>query len=128
MWVFKREVGNQVATLENLPAWAVLIAIVALLLCLTEFTSSLATTAAFVPVVGGIAGGLGADPVILVMAAGLACLCAFMLPVGTPPNAVAFASGAVTMQQMVKTGIWMNIIGLIVVVTVALTLVPLVLS
>lgn len=121
-------IGTKVGGLDFLPFWLIIVVIVALLLLLTEFTSSTATAAAFVPVVGGIAGGLGADPVILAVAAGLACMCAFMLPVGTPPNAIAFGSGAVTMPQMVKSGIWMNVFGLIAVVAVVLTIVPVVFS
>lgn len=46
------------------------------------------------------------------VAAGLACMWAFMLPVSTQPNAIAFGSGAVAMPQMVKSGIWINVFGL----------------
>ncbi|MEX3510400.1 SLC13 family permease [Kocuria carniphila] len=117
-------IGDAVAGLGALPVWLILCVMVAVLLMLTEFTSSTATVAAFVPVVGGIAVGIGADPTVFVVAAGIACMCAFMLPVGTPPNAIAFASGAVTMQQMVRTGIYMNIGAIFVVLAAGLFLVP----
>lgn len=119
-------IGDAVAGLGALPVWLILCVMVAVLLMLTEFTSSTATVAAFVPVVGGIAAGIGADPTVFVVAAGIACMCAFMLPVGTPPNAIAFASGAVTMQQMVRTGIYMNIGAIFIVLAAGLFLVPLV--
>lgn len=76
--------------------------------------------------VGGIAIGLGLDPVILAVAAGMACLSAYMLPVGTPPNAVAFGSGAVTIAQMIRTGLWMNLVSLLLMTVVAVLWVPVV--
>lgn len=110
--------------LGNAPQWVMVMAIVILLLAVTELTSSTATTAAFVPVIGGLAIALGMDPVIMAMAAGLACTCSFMMPVGTPPNAIAYSTGAVSMNQLMRTGLWMNLISVVFVTTVALTLVP----
>lgn len=121
-------IGGLVGNLDFLPFWAMIVLITVMLLLLTEFTSNTATSAAFVPVVGGLAAGMGADPLILVIAAGIACSLAFMLPVGTPPNAIAFGSGAVTIPQMVRSGIWMNVAGVVVVVISVLTFVPWVLS
>lgn len=121
-------IGNSLSGLAGLPQWALVGVVIVLLLFLTEFTSSTATAAAFVPVVGGIAVGLGQDPIVFAVAAGLACLCAFMLPVGTPPNAIAFASGSITIPQMIRTGIWMNIVGLVLVALTVLTVLPAVLG
>jgi solute carrier family 13 (sodium-dependent dicarboxylate transporter), member 2/3/5 len=56
----------------------------------------------------------------------MAVLCAFMLPVATPSNAVAFATGELPMKQMVRTGVWMNVLGLVIVAVMTVTLVPLV--
>ena len=120
--------GQSLSGLSGAPQWLLVLVIVALLLFLTEFTSSTATAAAFVPVVGGVALGMGQDPVVFAVAAGLTCMCAFMMPVGTPPNAIAFATGAITMPQMMKTGIWMNAIAIVLVTVISLTLVPLVLG
>ena len=91
---------------------------------LTEFTSSTAVAATFVPIVGSIAGALGFDLAPLVIATGYACLLAFMLPVGTPPNAVIFASGEVKVKDLVKAGLPMNIAGVVVLITMSLTLIP----
>lgn len=118
-------IGDQMGLMAGVPEWLFLVFVVAVLLFLTEFTSSLATAAAFVPVVGSIAVGLGYDPVLLAAGAAMACLCAFMLPVGTPPNAVAFSTGAVSIVNMAKTGIWMNLVSIIAVPTVTLIFVPL---
>lgn len=116
--------GSSLSGLAGMPQWVLVLALVLLLLFLTEFTSSTATAAAFVPVVGGVAIGLEQNPVVFAVAAGLACMCAFMLPVGTPPNAIAFGSGSVTISQMIRTGLWMNLVSVVLVSILALTLVP----
>lgn len=69
--------------------------------------------------------GLQLDPLILTIPVALAATCAFMLPVATPPNAVAYGSGYVTIGQMVKGGIWLNLIGIVLITaTVYLLAVP----
>ncbi|MDO3398347.1 anion permease, partial [Nocardioides sp. SOB44] len=70
-------------------------AVVTLVLLLTEVTSNTATAATFIPVLGGVAAGRGVDPVTQLIPAALAATCAVMLPVGTPPNAIVFGTGAV---------------------------------
>lgn len=120
--------GVSLTGLSGIPTWAMLLVVVALILALTEFTSSTATAAAFVPMIGSLALAAGENPVVFAVAAGLACTLAFMLPVGTPPNAVAFGTGAVTIPQMMRTGIWMNVVSIAVVTVAALTLVPLVIG
>lgn len=80
---------------------------------LTELTSNTATAAALLPIFGGVALGLNLDPMLFVIPAALAASCAFMLPVATPPNAIVFGSGYVTIGQMVKAGVWLNIITII---------------
>ena len=116
--------GDSLSILAGAPLWVITLAVIIMLLLLTELTSTTATTAAFVPVVGGLALALGLNPVVLVIAAGMACTCAFMLPVATPPNALAYSTGSVTMKQMIQTGVWMNVVSVVVVTIVALTLVP----
>jgi solute carrier family 13 (sodium-dependent dicarboxylate transporter), member 2/3/5 len=112
-------IGEQVGALEGI-ALPLLIAIVALtVVFLTEITSNTATAAAFVPIVGGVAVGIGLGHVELVIPATLAATFAFMLPVATPPNAIVFGSGHITIGQMTRAGVWLNIIG-IVLITVAM--------
>ena len=81
---------------------------------LAEFTSNTATTAAFLPVAGGLAVGLGHSPVALCMAVTLASSCGFMLPVSTPPNAIVYGCGYVTLPQMMRAGFLLNIGALVV--------------
>jgi sodium-dependent dicarboxylate transporter 2/3/5 len=76
---------------------------------LAEFTSNTATTAAFLPVASALAVGLGFSPVALSMAVTLASSCGFMLPVSTPPNAIVYGSGHVSLPQMLRAGLIMNI-------------------
>jgi sodium-dependent dicarboxylate transporter 2/3/5 len=76
---------------------------------LTELTSNTATAAAFLPVVASLAVGIGADPLLLAIPTALAASCAFMLPVGTPPNAIVYGTGELTIPQMAKAGLWLNL-------------------
>lgn len=104
--------GVQVTGLAALPAILLIAAVVAIVLFLTEVTSNTATAATFIPVLGGVALGIGVDPMGLLIPAALAATCAFMLPVGTPPNAIAFSTGAVTIAQMVRGGLALNLVGI----------------
>jgi sodium-dependent dicarboxylate transporter 2/3/5 len=86
---------------------------------LTELTSNTATTATLVPVLAALATGLGLLPTQLVIPAALAASCAFMLPVATPPNAIVYGSGEVPLQQMIRAGIWLNLIGILIITLLA---------
>ena len=104
--------GNQVSGLGTLPLVLIIASVVAIVLFLTEVTSNTATAATFIPVLGGVALGIGLDPMVLLIPAAFAATCAFMLPVGTPPNAIAFSTGAVTIAQMARGGLVLNLIGI----------------
>ena len=86
--------------------------VTALMIFLTELTSNTATTAAFLPILGAVAVGLGINPVALAVPAAIAASCAFMMPVATPPNAIVFGSGELTIPQMCKAGFWLNLVGI----------------
>ncbi len=105
--------GAQVTGLGVLPPVLLVAAVVAIVLFLTEVTSNTATAATFIPVLGGVAAGIGADAMSLLIPAALAATCAFMLPVGTPPNAIVFGTGAVTIGQMIRGGFLLNLIGIV---------------
>lgn len=106
-------IGEQAAGLGGMPL-VLLVALVATgVLLLTELTSNTATAATFLPLAGGVALGLGLDPLLLTIPVALAASCAFMLPVATPPNAIAYGSGYVTIGQMIRGGVWLNIAALI---------------
>ena len=98
---------------------------VAIIIILTELTSNTATASTFIPIFGATALGLGQDPLLLIIPATLGASCAFMMPVATPPNTIAYASGHIKISDMVKAGIWLNITSLIIIgVIIALILGP----
>ena len=115
-------IGAQVGGLGAWPLWALVGAVVVLVIFLTELTSNTATAATFLPILGGVALGIGVAPTALVIPAAIAASCAFMMPVATPPNAIVFGSGRVRIGDMVRAGIILNIIGVVVITTLALTL------
>jgi sodium-dependent dicarboxylate transporter 2/3/5 len=123
---FSEWVGEQVGGLTAVPAWVVILAVVIVSLLLTELTSNTATAAAFLPIFGSVAVGIGLDPLFMAITVTLAVCSAYMLPVATPSNAVAFGSGEVTIKQMVRAGVWLNIISLGLIMVVLYTIVPLV--
>jgi sodium-dependent dicarboxylate transporter 2/3/5 len=104
--------GHQVGGLAGLPSLALVVVVTALVIFLTELTSNTATTATLVPILAALAPGLGLSPFALIVPAAIAASCAFMLPVATPPNAVVFASGHVTIPQMARAGFALNLIGI----------------
>src|SRR5699024_10610128 len=102
---FSQWVGEQVGGLDSVPAWAVLVAVAVVSLLLTELTSNTATAAAFLPIFGSVAVGMGMDPLLMTITVTLAVCSAYMLPVATPSNAVAFGSGEISIKQMVRAGV-----------------------
>ncbi len=85
---------------------------------LTEITSNTATTEVMLPIVASVAGVLGFNPLLLMLPATISASCAFMLPVATPPNAIVFGSGQVEMGRMVRTGVILNLIGVVLITAV----------
>ncbi|GAA1188177.1 SLC13 family permease [Nesterenkonia xinjiangensis] len=114
--------GEQMEGLSTVPVWVLVLLAAAGVLILTEMTSNTATAATFLPVASGVAMGTGVDPLVLAAPVALAATCAFMLPVATPPNAIAYGSGYVTIGQMVKGGILLNVAAVVVITLVSMTL------
>lgn len=102
-------IGGGLSALGGWPVLVVILAVTTVVIFLTELTSNTATAAAFLPVVGSLAVGIGADPLLLAIPAALAASCAFMLPVATPPNAIVYGTGALTIPQMAHAGLWLNL-------------------
>lgn len=119
-------IGQQLAPLGAVHSVLLIVAATALVIFLTELTSNLATTATLLPVVAAMAIETGNDPMIFVIPITLAASCAFMLPVATPPNAIVFSSGYLSIPRMMRAGFVLNIIGIVVLSVISLTLVPMV--
>ena len=116
--------GGNLEPLGSLGLIILVLASVGLIIFLTELTSNLATTSVFLPVIAAMAIGLGESPLVLTASITLAASCAFMLPVATPPNLIVYGSNLFKVNQMIKAGFALNILGLILVTLIALTLVP----
>ena len=80
------------------------------ILMLTELTSNTATAATFLPIVAAVAISMGQNPLLFAIPTALAANCSYMLPVGTPPNAIVFGSGLVRLPDMAKAGMWLNLV------------------
>ncbi|NBC04190.1 MAG: DASS family sodium-coupled anion symporter [Bacteroidetes bacterium] len=103
-------IGESVQSLETFPIILLIFAVILIVVFLTEITSNTATTAAFLPILASTAIGMGQNPMLFIIPATISASCAFMLPVATPPNAIIYGSGKVSIPQMAKAGLWLNII------------------
>lgn len=118
--------GEGLVNLNVFGMFTLVLCATALVIFLTELTSNLATAATFLPVVAVLALEMGGEPMMLILPVTLAASCAFMLPVATPPNAIVFSSGYISIPQMVRAGFILNIISILLVTALAVWLAPLV--
>jgi sodium-dependent dicarboxylate transporter 2/3/5 len=107
--------GNALLPLEALPLFVIALAVVAMVVLITEFASNVATASAIIPVVASLAAalGLGEQALLLAMPAALAASWGFVLPAGTGPNAIAWGTGRLRIGRLVKAGIVLDMIGII---------------
>ncbi|HSG96533.1 MAG TPA: DASS family sodium-coupled anion symporter [Woeseiaceae bacterium] len=117
-------IGGTLEAVGSLPLPVIVIIAATMIIFLTELTSNIATTTTFLPVVGAVAIEAGFDPIVVTVPVTFAASCAFMLPVATPPNAIVFGSGMLTIPKMVRAGMMLNIGGIFLVSLVALYLAP----
>jgi len=116
-------VGRQMSGVGALPLVALVALICLVVVILSELASNTATAATFLPIVGGVAVGAQVDPLVLTIAAALAASCGFMLPVATPPNAIAFGTGQIRMAQMIRAGLALDLMGVALITATVLTVV-----
>jgi sodium-dependent dicarboxylate transporter 2/3/5 len=114
----------ELTILNEVPVWIVAIAAVALVVALSEMMSNSATVLAVLPILAGLAGGLGINPLLLMVPATLAASCAFMLPGASPTNAIAYATGVLSVPDMARVGLRLNLICATVILLAAYFLVP----
>ena len=119
-------IGEILAGVGGIPLILMIAIVAILILFLTEFTSNTATATMILPVLAGLAIALDVHPLALMIPAAMAANCAFMLPVGTPPNAIVFGTNKVSIAEMVKTGFWLNIIASVIIIVVVYLWVPVV--
>ncbi len=107
---------------DAIPLLLLVAFVCAFILLLTELTSNTATAATFLPVIAAVAISIGENPLLLLIPAAMAANCAFMLPVGTPPNAIVFGSGRIALPDMAKVGLWLNLTFVVLIVLAAYAL------
>jgi sodium-dependent dicarboxylate transporter 2/3/5 len=117
-------IGGAMSGLGDL-SWPLLIlALMAIIVYLGELASNTAVAAIFLPVAGALAIGMGATPLTLMLPATLAASLGFMLPVATPPNAIAYGSGLMSSQQMLRAGAALDVVSIVIVAAIAMILGP----
>ena len=105
--------GNEVAKLlSGAPHGVVIVAVTSFIILLTNFTSNTASAALLVPMFASIAAQMGLPERVLALVIGIGASCAFMLPVGTPPNAIVFATGKVRQRDMVGAGLMLSVLSI----------------
>lgn len=119
-------IGDSLRVPEHVGLFVVILVITLVVNFLTEITSNVATTSMLMPVFAAAALPLGIHPYAMMVPATLAATCAFMLPVATPPNAVVFGSGYLTIPDMVRAGLWLNLISVVLITLFCYLLLPLV--
>jgi sodium-dependent dicarboxylate transporter 2/3/5 len=116
-------IGSGIGSLNTWPIILIILIVIALIVFLTEMTSNTASTAAFLPILASVAIGLGENPFLLAIPTVLGASCAFMLPVATPPNAIVYGSGKISIPEMSKAGLWLNLMFILLLTLASLTLV-----
>jgi sodium-dependent dicarboxylate transporter 2/3/5 len=111
-------IGQALLPIANWPLILIALTVVALVVLITEFASNVATATGIIPVVAALVVALGADPILLALPAALAASWGFMLPAGTGPNAIAWATGRIRIDRMVTAGALLDVVGIVLIVGV----------
>jgi sodium-dependent dicarboxylate transporter 2/3/5 len=110
----KTKLVDAMATaMQGMSGWsplAIVFLVTGVMVVATALTSNTATTAAFLPVISGLAAAVNQPAILLCVPVAIAASADFALPVGTPPNAIAYGSGLVSLPRMVKAGIWVDLL------------------
>ncbi|KAG3263498.1 solute carrier family 13 member 3 [Ictidomys tridecemlineatus] len=106
-------IGGQLHPLQNVPPVLAVLLVTVVIAFFTEFASNTATIVIFLPILAELAIRLRVNPLYLMIPGTVGCSYAFMLPVSTPPNSIAFASGHLLVKDMVRTGLLMNVMGVL---------------
>jgi sodium-dependent dicarboxylate transporter 2/3/5 len=107
--------GELLAWCEQIPSIVFVLAIVALMSFLTELTSNVASTQMLLPAFAAIAVSTGDNPLLFMIPATIASSLAFMLPTATPPNAIIFSSDRIRIENMIRTGFRLNMLGIVII-------------
>lgn len=114
--------GGNLTAFSQFPPLLIIICVCLMMTFLTELTSNTATTQMILPILASLSVAIKINPLMLMIPATLSASCAFMLPVATPPNAIIFGSGRLTVNQLARTGILLNLLGVIIITLAIYTL------
>lgn len=117
-------IGEQLGGLSALPPIVFIAAVVILVIFLTELTSNVATMTTLAPILGALAVAVGVAPASLLAPAAVAASCAFMLPVATAPNAIIYATNKLTITDMMRAGLRVNLIGVVIITAIGYWIAP----
>ncbi|ANY20202.1 Sodium-dependent dicarboxylate transporter SdcS [Tsuneonella dongtanensis] len=110
--------GQALLPLASLPPFLLVLVVVAFIIVITEFASNIATASGIMPVVAALAPSMHADPILIALPAAIAATWGFMLPAGTGPNALAWATGHLSLKRMIAAGFWLDVAGAILIASV----------
>ncbi|MCE7784517.1 SLC13 family permease [Staphylococcus xylosus] len=116
--------GEQLKLIEGVSPLIIVLVITIFVLFLTEITSNTATATMILPILATLSVAVNVHPLLLMVPAAMAANCAYMLPVGTPPNAIVFGTGRISIKRMASVGFWVNLLSIVVIVLVVYFLVP----
>lgn len=116
--------SDQLILLKGMPVFLIIAVTALFVLFLTEITSNTATATMILPILAALALAINVHPLALMIPAAMGANCAFMLPVGTPPNAIVFGTGKISIREMATTGFWLNIIACVIIVIAVYLIVP----
>lgn len=119
-----KSMGDALSGVAGWPGWLLTLLCCTISVFVSEFTSNVAQANVFYPILGGVAKSAGFDPMTLLFPCCLSLSCAFMLPMGTPPNAIAFATGKVSMRRFAMVGLGLNVLGIVLVMLLTLIVLP----
>ena len=105
-------IGRSVSGLDHPPVWVMILLAVSITALVSELTSNIASTAILLPMFAAVAEGLDIAPLLMIIPATIGASFAFMMPVATPPNALVFAAGEMKIAHMCRAGVWLNIVGI----------------
>jgi len=120
--------GSGLERLRGLPPAAIYLGLAVTVLILSELASNLAVAAMTMPIAAALATSVGQPPIVLMLVAGFAASCGFALPVATPPNAIVFGSGMITVRQMARAGVMLDAVAVLLIAGIVALLAPLVLG
>jgi sodium-dependent dicarboxylate transporter 2/3/5 len=106
-------IADQLSVLQGTDPVVIIVVVTAVVIVLTEITSNTATASMMLPIIAALAIAMSIHPYSVMIAVALAASFAFMLPVATPPNAIVFSSRYVSIRQMARAGIWINVMGVV---------------